>query len=119
MDKDPSSVVATNPKSTGLKSTSVRPTLVVGSVERKKLVVPLSNSNSTPKVPLSAPKEPASIFPKKTKSRLVIRASKNFLEKYFLKIKPGSTFMIDVCHTLYGTKQMMMMMASNQQVCQD
>merc|ERR1712110_1053786 len=52
-----------SPKSSaGLKPTLVqRPTLEVGSVERKKLVVPQS----------STPKEPASIFPKKTKSRFV------------------------------------------------
>ena len=64
MGKVASNVAANNPKSGELKPTPVqRPTLEVGSVERKKLVVPQI---------LTQPKEPASIFPKKTKSRLVI-----------------------------------------------
>merc|ERR1711997_94315 len=63
MGKVASSVATANPKRVGLKPTLVqRPTLEVGSVERKKLVVPQLSTQT---------KEPASIFPKKTKSRFV------------------------------------------------
>merc|ERR1712032_1407821 len=61
------------PKSAGLKPTLVqRPTLEVGPVERKKLVVPQLSTQ---------PKEPASIFPKKTKSSRFVKTKPAIWEK--------------------------------------
>ena len=87
MGKVASSVATANPKSVGLKPTLVqRPTLEVGSVERKKLVVPQLSTQT---------KEPASIFPKKTKSRLVMCLAHVFnskLIKTFFKTSQGQHF---------------------------